>query len=229
MFKILKTTENNLTVIPGVVEGAWVHVVNPTPEEFEKTYGLGIPQKFITAPLDLNEKPHIEQQAGSTLILLRMPYYRAGVDAHYATIPLGIILCNGFVITVTRCHNPLLEMEEKKNRPFSTDRRNRFIVQIITAVVNDCVSAVQLLGRKIEEGRTIQPGVDGENTAADFKIFLDDLGQLLKAMSGNQQVFDEMRRMKFFQIHSEESVDFSDLLSMNQHFLETGLRLTREG
>jgi len=52
---------------------------------------------------------------------------------------------------------------------------------------------------------------------------------LVKAMSRNQQVFDEMRRMEFFQIHSEESVDFSDLLSMNQHFIETGLRLTREG
>mgnify|MGYP000959728027 CR=1 FL=1 len=225
MFKILKTTEDNLAIIPGVVEGAWVHVVNPTPEEFEKTYGLGIPQKFITAPLDLNEKPHIEQQAGSILILLRMPYYRVGAEAPYATIPLGIILCNGFIITVTRYQNPLLGTEARTSRSFSTTRRNQFILQIITAVVNDCASAAQLLGRKIEEGRAIQPGVNDEITTAEFGIFMDDLGQLLEAMSGNQQVFEEMQRMKFFQIPSEEPVGFSDLLSKNQHMVETGLRL----
>jgi magnesium transporter len=229
MFKILKTTENYLTVIPGVEEGAWVHVVNPTPEEFEKTYGLGIPRKFITAPLDLNEKPHIEQQAGSTLILLRMPYYRVGANAHNATLPLGIMLCNGFIITVTRYHTPLFDMEGKTNPLFSTDRRNRFILQIITAVVNDCVSAAQLLGRKIEEGRAIQPGANDENIAAEFEIFLDDLEQLSQAMSGNQQVFDEMRRMKFFQDLSEESIGFSDLLSKNQHLIETSSQMTRKG
>jgi len=210
MFKILKTTENNLTVIPGVVEGAWVHVVNPTPEEFEKTYGLGIPQKFITAPLDLNEKPHIEQQAGSTLILLRMPYYRVGGNAPYATIPLGIILCNGFIITITRYHNPLLEIKGRKSRNFSTNKCNRFVLQIFSAIVNDYLFAIQLISQDISnDGKTF-----------GFCQYRQDLELLTNALKLNEQVFEKIQCMGFFRAFSNESDLLGDVIAKNQYVIE---------
>ncbi len=121
MFKILKTTENNLTVIPGVVDGAWVHVVNPTGGIRKKPMGWEFPKNSSLLP-GFEEKPHIEQQAGSTLILLRMPYYRVGEETHLMPPSVGYHFVQRIYHHITRYHNPLLEMEEKKNRPFSTDR-----------------------------------------------------------------------------------------------------------
>jgi magnesium transporter len=218
MFKILKTTENNLTAITNVVEGAWVHVVNPTPEEFEKTYGLGIPQDFIAYPLDLNECPSIERSAGSTLILLRTPY--AGKETDYATIPLGIVLCNGFIITITRYGIPLLNLDGKKTHYFSTDKRNPFILHLFAAVVNDYTSALRSINKKLalmNESRQVQECSENLNDLREQQL---KINQLLTSLKANEQVFEKLQHTFFFKPLSDDAVLLDEIAAKNRHVID---------
>lgn len=53
----------------------------------------GVPQDFITYPLDFGEMPRTEKENGATLIVLRVPCFQGETaDVPYTTVPLGIIL-----------------------------------------------------------------------------------------------------------------------------------------
>ncbi len=210
MFTILKTTENNLTTIPDVVEGSWVHVVNPTPEEFEKTYGLGIPQAFITYPLKLDEESRTERKAGSTLILLRTPYYGNEMENNpNATIPLGIIVCNDFIITISKFDIPLLDFNGKKSRYFSTTKRNQFILQIFSSVVNEFMAAVKDVRQKMDQ--------TGMSELSDYRKRLNQLSVSLK---GNGMVLEKLKNSTLFTPFSDDANLLGVVIAENRQAIE---------
>jgi len=225
MIKIFKTTENNLAVIPDVVEGAWVQVVNPTPEEVEKTYSLGIPQDFITYPLDLDERPRTEREAGATLLLLRTPYYQGETeDIPYTTIPLGIILCNDFIITISKYRIPLLDLNGKKSRYFSTNKRNQFILHILLAVANEYLAAAREVNKKVDLIEDeLQKSIRNKEVLELLK-YQKSLELLSTALRSNELVFEKLQRMRFFKAFPDDSDLLEDVITENQQAIEmTGI------
>jgi magnesium transporter len=221
MLTILKTTENALVSIPQVADGAWVHVVNPTPEEVEQTYGLGIPRDFITYPLDLDERPRTEKEAGATLLLLRTPYYQGETqDIPYTTIPLGIILCNDFIITISKYEIPLLDSVAQKGRYFSTNKRNQFILNILLAIANEYLAAVRTINKKtdlIED--ELQKSIRNKEVLELLK-YQKSLELLSTALKSNELVFEKLQRIRFFKEFPEDSDLLEDVITENQQAIE---------
>jgi magnesium transporter len=93
MITIFKNNPNGLQVIPELVDGAWVHVIDPSPEEMTWLQKLDIPNDFFIYSLDVDERSRVERENGEVFILLRMPTFQgASADIPYSTVPLGIIL-----------------------------------------------------------------------------------------------------------------------------------------
>jgi len=80
MITIYKSCEKGLITLTEPVSGCWINVSNPTPEEIAQIQALGIPQDYITYPLDLDERARTEREDGELLIVLRIPYVN-GPDA----------------------------------------------------------------------------------------------------------------------------------------------------
>jgi magnesium transporter len=221
MLTILKTTENALVSIPQVADGAWVHVVNPTPEEIEQTYGLGIPRDFITYPLDLDERPRTEKEAGATLLLLRAPYYQGETqDIPFTTIPLGIILCNDFIITISKYKIPLLDALAQKGRYFSTNKRNQFILHILLAIANEYLAAVRAINKKtdlIED--ELQKSIRNKEVLELLK-YQKSLELLSTALKSNELVFEKLQRIRFFKEFPDDSDLLEDVITENQQAIE---------
>jgi magnesium transporter len=221
MLTILKTTENALVSIPQVADGAWVHVVNPTPKEVEQTYGLGIPRDFITYPLDLDERPRTEKEAGATLLLLRTPYYQGETqDIPFTTIPLGIILCNDFIITISKYKIPLLDSVAQKGRYFSTNKRNQFILNILLAIANEYLAAVRTINKKtdlIED--ELQKSIRNKEVLELLK-YQKSLELLSTALKSNELVFEKLQRNRFFKEFPEDSDLLEDVITENQQAIE---------
>ena len=99
MITIYKNTETGLIRLPEPVNGCWINVINPSPEEIAQIHALDIPQDYITYPLDLDERARTERENGELLIVLRIPYFQgAAADIPYTTIPLGIILTRSIIL-----------------------------------------------------------------------------------------------------------------------------------
>lgn len=123
--------DNGLEVTGRYESGAWVNVVNPSPAEIsELVTRFTIPSDFLTDPLDVDERARIEREEGNTLILLRTPRREATeADIPFTTLPIGIILTQGLVITISLTEvDVVAEFLNGKVRNFSTGNSTRFVL-----------------------------------------------------------------------------------------------------
>ena len=222
MITILKTAENKLNKIPQVADGAWINVVNPSALEIEETYGMGIPLDFITYSLDQDERPRTEKESGATLLLHRIPYYQGDTeDIPYRTVPLGIILCFDYIITVCKFEVPFLKQQiAKLGQYFSANKRNRCILQILLAVANQYLAAVRVINKKVgqiedELHKSIQ-----NKEVLELLKFQKSLELFSTALKSNELVFEKLQRSRFFATFPEDTDLLEDVITENQQALE---------
>ena len=116
MLEYFKNQELELQQLNEIIPNCWINAVAPTAEEIEKIMKLGIPQDFLTYPLDADERPRIEEEDdGTILILIRIPtsHPQDDPDIPYGTMPLGIILADKYIVTV--CPQPTLILDAFKS------------------------------------------------------------------------------------------------------------------
>ncbi len=133
MITIYRSVKNGLETIEDYESGAWVHVVNPTPQEIEGLVArFTIPPDFLTDPLDVDERARVEREEGNTLILLRTPRREADeADIPFTTLPVGIILTQGLIITVSLMEADVVhEILTGRVRNLSTANRTRFVLTL---------------------------------------------------------------------------------------------------
>ena len=133
MITIYRSVQNGLETIEGYESGAWVHVVSPTLEEIEALVArFTIPPDFLTDPLDVDERARVEREEGNTLILLRTPRREADeADIPFTTLPVGIILTQGLIITVSLMEADVVhEIRTGRVRNLSTENRTRFVLTL---------------------------------------------------------------------------------------------------
>src|SRR5512133_2058135 len=104
MISIYKTTENGVDQLFDVLHDCSVQVIDSTPAEIDQLAGYIIPREFITYPLDIDELSRTEREDdGTLLIIVRVPCYQGSTsDIPYTTLPLGIIVADKFIVTVSR-------------------------------------------------------------------------------------------------------------------------------
>lgn len=131
MITIYKGSTEGLEQLKAYEDGAWVNVVNPSPEEVEELVSrFNIPSDFLTDPLDADERARIERDEGITLILLRTPRKEPpDTDVPYATLPIGIIITHSLLITVSLTEVDVVqEFLSGRVKHFSTRDQTRFVL-----------------------------------------------------------------------------------------------------
>ena len=124
MLTICKTTEQGLEKIETIANGAWVHVVDPTPEEMEKLVNWGMDMDYINYSLDQDERQRMERDDEYTFILLRIPIHQPDSDIPYNTVPLGIMILGNRIITVCRYDSDIIKvLANGKYRLLKTGKR----------------------------------------------------------------------------------------------------------
>jgi magnesium transporter len=114
-------------------ESFWVHLENPDADEVNTVLTrYDLPEDFITDLQDADENSRMEYDEGSMLIILRVPlYYRhRSASVSFATAPLGIIVADDKVITVSFYENEIMtQYLDGKHKPFNITQQS-FILAI---------------------------------------------------------------------------------------------------
>lgn len=226
MIKILQTKNEMLVPIEQITDGAWINVVNPDKKEITQLLSLGIPNDFITYPLDLDERSRTEKDDGYTLILLRIPYFRSWEeDIPYIAIPLGIIFNDQNIITICRYENDLINsILTKKGKYFSTLKRNRFILQIMLANATYFLTYLRSIQKKIDQIEDeLQRSIRNKEVLELLK-YQKCLEYFSTALRSNELMFERLQRNKFFTIFPDDSDLLEDVIIENQQAIEmTGI------
>lgn len=223
MITIYKSTATGLEQIDEAITGSWINVVDPTTDEIERLINLGIPQDFITYPLDIDERPRTEKEDdGTLLVLMRIPFYQGEKsDIPYTTIPLGVILKNDFVVTVTRWQNPVIQdFTSGRIRGFSTGKRYRFLLRLLLSTANRFLAHVREINRSVDilEDQ-LQLSIRNKEVLELLK-YQKSLVYFTTALKSNELMLERLQRTQIFRMYPDDEDLLDDVITENQQAIE---------
>ena len=223
MKRIFKTVDEHLTECTTLEKGCWVHLQNPTKEEIDGlTTRFALDPTFLPAALDQEESARVEVDGSQTLIIVDTPYTESeGSGYIYSTIPVGIVLADEVIITVTTQETAIItDFTEERVRGFSTQKRMRFILQLLYRNASLFLSYL----KQVDKASMHVQG-QLEKSMKNRELF-----QMLKlekslvffstSLKGNEGVMEKMMRMSMLRSDADLGDLLEDVIIENKQALE---------
>lgn len=222
MITILKNSDLGLETLNEFVVGSWICVVDPTTEEIERLQTLGVPQDFITNPLDLDERARTERDDNCTLIVLRIPLNQGPTaDIPYTTIPFGIILTEKYLITVCKRSNEILtEFTSGRVKNLSTSKRNRFILRLMYLTATKYLNYLREINKTVDILEDKLTASMRNKEVLDILRYQKTLVLFTTALKANELMLERLQRSQLFRQYPDDEDLLEDAITENQQAIE---------
>ncbi|MDD5092089.1 MAG: magnesium transporter CorA family protein [Candidatus Wallbacteria bacterium] len=177
-------------------QGTWIRIIGTDRESDELVaQGLNLPMDLLRAAFDEEERSRIEIDDGVILIIINTPLH-LGEDK-YDTLPLGLIITGGILITVSLEENEILNHFVRNNiKSFNTGKPTRFIFQILHKTISLYLKMLSHITRRTDE-------IENELSVSMQNRELFQMLQLGKSLiyfenslRGNQIVTEKLIRLR---------------------------------
>ncbi|HDK9648645.1 TPA: magnesium transporter CorA family protein [Staphylococcus aureus] len=203
---------------------SWINVVEPDREEIENLMEqYNIPEDFIRDPLDSEESSRIEydEDTGYSLIIFDLPIVNSTNRSvlSFVTIPLGIIIGNGIIVTVCDAENEFLENLPK--RDINLKFHSRFALEILTTIADHYNRNLRLLNKsRIRIEKELKNNITNKQL---FKLMEVEksLVYFLAALKGNDTIIKKLFRLPAIKRFEEDEELLEDLIIENNQAIET--------
>ncbi|WP_065317023.1 magnesium transporter CorA family protein [Staphylococcus aureus] len=203
---------------------SWINLVEPDREEIENLMEqYNIPEDFIRDPLDSEESSRIEydEDTGYSLIIIDLPIVNSTNRSvlSFVTIPLGIIIGNGIIVTVCDAENEFLENLPK--RDINLKFHSRFALEILTTIADHYNRNLRLLNKsRIRIEKELKNNITNKQL---FKLMEVEksLVYFLAALKGNDTIIKKLFRLPAIKRFEEDEELLEDLIIENNQAIET--------
>ena len=144
MLEFYKTIDNVTKRLDAPEHGCWISAVAPTDEEISYLIDdIGVLPEFVKSSLDEEESSHIDydDDENQTLVIVDYPSAEDSDDAYdgrvlqYTTLPLGVVIMKGYIITISLYENLNIEdMAHGVVRGVRTDMKTRFLLLLMLRI-----------------------------------------------------------------------------------------------
>jgi len=208
MIKVYKTYNGTILEMNSMEEkNLWIDIVDPSEQEMlEISNKFGIDMDFLLAPLDYEERPRIEAYDGQVLILINMPHIATQESpVVYNTIPLGIIVTEAVIITVSLERSFLIEQIQKTKAAPMTQKRTRFVLQLL---YNNARLFLKYLKEIDKKSTEIEQFLHKSLKNEELIMLLNlekSLVYFTTSLRSNEVVLEKLLRTYLRKVHDEES------------------------
>jgi len=222
MVAIYKNTEQGLSMLTEPTTGCWINAVNPTLDEIHWLQSLGIPQDYITYPLDVDERSRTERENGELLILLRIPYFQGhNADIPYTTIPLGIILNDRYLVTVCKRETDILnEFADGRVKSLATSKRLRFVLRLLLSTATKYLVYLREINRTVEALEDQLQLSTRNKEVLELLKYQKSLTYFTTALKSNELMLERLQRSQIFKAFPEDEDLLEDVITENQQAIE---------
>lgn len=224
MKTIYKTDNGILSIKEAFEPDIWVNMISPNMDELTEVaeyYDIDIAD--LRAALDEEESSRVQMEDGYTLILVDIPFEEMRNEQRaYTTIPLGILLVEGAIITVCSDDTVILNyFYNNRMRGFSTKKKMRFVYQILLRTTNLYQALLRVIDKKRSE---IEKRVGTEDTEDKDLINLHELETNLvyfaTSLSANKVVLERLTRYERIKQYQEDKELLEDVIIENRQAIE---------
>lgn len=225
MLTIYRTPLDGSTLLMSEVadmqKGDWINLVDPTPEEIRTVAEqTGIQEEFIRYPLDDEEIARVETDEDQILIIVNVPT-TAGGAVIYDTVPLGIVLNDEYIVTVS-----LRELDLYRNftggriKSAFTFKKTRLILQILQQQTNIYLRSLRDIDRRYDvlEAR-LRQNMNNEDLNALLNL-QKSLVYFNTSLRSNDKVMDKLFRTRTIRMYEEDRDLLDDVIIENKQAIE---------
>ena len=223
MTKIYKNINGRIMEEGGFVNGCWVHLCEPDREEINAVCDrFSVPESFVRAALDEEERSRIDEEDSIMLIVVDTPTAeKDSNDFYYSTIPFGIIITDDAVITVCAKETALTrQITDGTVKDVSTKKTRRFTLQLLfqnatlflyylRRTDKDVIRAEKELRRTMQNKELIRL-LSLEKSLVYFST----------GLKGDEAVLEKLARMKFISAYPEDAELLEDVIVENRQAIE---------
>lgn len=143
MLEFYKTFDHVTKKLEKPEHGCWINVISPTVEDTDYLINeIGVLPEFIKASLDEEESSHIDYDDDENQTLVIVDYPSAEDDDKntentllYTTLPLGVVIMKGYVITISLYDNLNIEdMTKGRIKGVNTEMKTRFLLLLLLRI-----------------------------------------------------------------------------------------------
>lgn len=215
MISYYKTINGKMTPIGACEPGCWINCVEPEDAEIDRLIEeFEIEPEFIRSAMDEEESSHIDSEDNCTLVILDTPMVeKPGSNIVYTTTPLGIILTEKNVITLSTKENPILnEFSEGVVKGVQTNLKTRFVLQMMLRIasrflqylkqIDKITSQVERELRKSMKNRELIQLMDIQKSLVYFS----------SSLKANEITMEKIMRGRIIKLYEEDQDLLEDVL-----------------
>ena len=228
MIRYYQKNNNKLVQLDGIQKESWIDIRAPFDQgELEQLANdLAVPLDYFTDSLDVDERSRYEREDDVELIIINTPVANQDnreTDPIYITVPIGIVLAKGHIITLTSKEDTVLEkFTNDKVKNFNPADRKKFILQIFEQNVLDYLHRLKQLNLK---RNLIEQSLYDSSGSGELRQLLrieKSLVYFVNSLNANELLNLKMKRTDFLQIRElEYHTDlFEDIIIDNGQALE---------
>lgn len=225
MIKIFKSNEQgDFFQIDQVEKGCWIKMINPSEAEIRQISGeLGIEPDMLRDPLDDEEKPRIEKEENSLLIIVDIPIQ--GQDDEittFDTLPLGMLVVeDSYFVTVCLKENPILdEFANQRIKGFFTFKKTRFILQLLYRIATYYLRYLKQINRLNDHiERQIRRSMKNQELFALLNLE-KSLVYFTTSLRSNEIVMEKLLRAKILKLYPEDEEIMEEAIIENKQAIE---------
>lgn len=223
MITILKGERNKFEKVNELGSDIWINLVRPTTTDVLRIQeGLGIPQDFLTAALDINEKSRTDRDGDVKLILLRIPHPQdKKADFPFTTLPLGIILTNDLIITICLEETEILQdFFGGQTVGWSTKKRYRLLLQVMLKIASKYLHYLRLIDKETDMLEDQLQRSMRNQELLELLRYQKSLVYFTTALKSNELMMERLQKSGGFSSYPDDQELLEDVLTENQQAIE---------
>ncbi len=226
MIKIYKTINEVTKEINELDSGVWINMTNPTQSELTQIrLRYNVDESQLKAALDEEESPRIDVEDESTLFIIDVAYpYEDVVNKGariYGTVPLGIIIADEAIITVSTSEiKPLTDFTKMRVKSFDTGKKTRMILQIMYKNATYYLFYLKQIDRISESiQKELHKSMKNEELL-ELLSLEKSLVYFTTSLKSNEIVFEKMMRLDTIKQYADDKDLLEDVIIENKQAIE---------
>ena len=221
----VSTGKLDLVEIPE--KGCWINMVKPTEDEIKKVASLiKIDEQTLRYPLDMAEKAHIDEsdEDSTLLIVVDSPITETSKNEKlYTTLPIGLIFVrDDMFISISNANINAIDtiLNKAKNNYVQTEKKSRFVFQILFEIAQDYVKYLNYISKDIEYFESHMIKSMKNSDLQKLMKFQKTMIYFNTSVKGNQVVLEKLSRGKSIKLYDEDEDILEDTMIENRQAME---------
>ena len=221
MISILKSKKNSsdLEKCSKIEKNTWINLVKPSEEEIKKVaVALKIETNIISQVLVEKELPRVKRLDNATLIVVDVPFMKdTSIKNKYVTYPLGIIVSNTCITTVSLVEHAFLNNMEDIN----TFEINKLLIEILLKSAQSYLITLESIDEDIVRIENNTYKATDNKQLLNFLNIQKTLVYFITSLHANGMVLEKLQKENMLDFSKEEAMLLEDAALENKQSIET--------